>query len=74
MRRKKQKPVRFKVGDLVQLSSFWEGRVGIVRADDKVWWVIRGHYDVASCIVSADDVAKVIRRQVVPARYIRKLY
>ena len=66
--------IRFKVGDLVQLNKFWENRVGIVRADDKAWWVIRGHFDIANCICGPDAVVKVIERQVVPAKYIRFLW
>ncbi len=74
MTRKRAKPVRFKVGDLVQLNKFWDNRVGLVRADDKAWWVILNHFAVANCICSADAVVKVIKRQVVPARYVCKLY
>ena len=73
MTRKKTKPLKFRVGDLVQLNKTWNGVVGIIRADDKAWWVVRGHYDIANCICSGEDVVKVIKRQVVPARYIRKL-
>ena len=66
--------VKFKLGDVVQLSKRWESRVGIVRADDKAWWVIRGHFDIAQCICEAKDVVRVIRRQVVPRRYLSKFY
>ena len=66
--------VKFKLGDLVQLNKLFERRVGIVRADDKAWWVIRGHYDIAHCICKASDVVRVIKRQVIPARYLPKLY
>ncbi len=66
--------VKFELGDLVQLSKGWGSRVGIVRADDKAWWVIRRHYDIAHCICKAKDVVRVIKRQAIPRRYLPRLY
>lgn len=69
--KRKRKPIRFALGDLVQLNSFWDRRIGIVKADDKAWWVARGCYDIAHCICSAKDVVKVIAKGVVPKKYLK---
>jgi hypothetical protein len=68
---RKKKRVKFKLGDLVQLNSFWDRRVGIVAADSRTWYVIDGHYDIANCICAPEDVVKVITPGAVPAKYLR---
>ena len=66
----KRKP-QFALGDLVQLNAFWDRRVGIVKADDRAWWVIDGHYDIANCICEAKDVVRVITKGAIPKKYLR---
>lgn len=64
-------PISFELGDLVQLSSRWDSRIGIARADDEAWWVIQGHFDIAGCICGPEDVVMVIKKRAVPKKYLR---
>jgi hypothetical protein len=65
------KPVKFELGDLVQLSKSWDRRIGIVKADGRAWYVLHGHYDIANCICEASDVAKVLTKGAVARKYLR---
>ena len=46
-------------GDLVEVGGIWSMK-GIVLADDTAWYVISGHYDIADCIVSEEDVLGIV--------------
>lgn len=70
---KPKKVIKFNLGDLVRLGGIWKGKVGIVTADDKAWWVIKDHYDIANSIVHKSDVVKVLKKQCVPKKYIKLL-
>lgn len=63
--------VKFKLGDLVQLSDRWQNKIGLVKANGRAWYVIRGHYDIADCICKASDVVKVITPNAVPKKLLR---
>jgi len=67
----KKKIIKFKLGDVVQLNKFWNNRIGIVKADNKSWWVINGHYDIANCICEAKDVIKIIKKSVIPKNLLK---
>ena len=67
----KKKLIKFHLGDIVQLNSTWNRRIGLVQADDKAWWVIRKHFDIANCIVRPSDVVKIIKKKAVPKRYLK---
>lgn len=56
--------MRAKPGDLVEAGGIWNMR-GIVLADDSAEHVIRGHYDIAHCIVAAKDIKRIIQKQAV---------
>lgn len=58
---------RIEVGDLVKCGGIW-GHVGIVSATGRAWWVLKGHYDVANCIVSGSDIV-ILKKGVVPKAY-----
>lgn len=70
---KKEKLLKFNVGDVVQLNRGWKNRIGFVKATDKAWWVIKYHWDVANCIVKQSDVVKIIKRNVVPKKLVKYL-
>ena len=63
--------VKFALGDLVQLNKFWENRIGIVKADDTAWYLIRGHYDIGNCIAKGSDVVRVIVKGAVKKGYLK---
>jgi len=65
------KLIKFNKGDLVQLNKFWGYKIGIVKSDDKNWYVIKGHWDIANCICEAKDVLRIIKRNCVPKKYLR---
>lgn len=54
---------KIKIGDLVQLSGIWKGKVGIVLATDKAWWIIKDHFDVSDCIAHKNDILRVIKKK-----------
>lgn len=66
---KKQK---IEVGDLVQIGGIWKKRIGIVRALDDAWYMLKNHIDVSNCMVERKDV-KIIKKQIVPKKYIKYL-
>jgi hypothetical protein len=67
----KHKIIKFKLGDIVKLNDSWSNRIGLVKADDKAWYVIKNHWDIAGCIVKTSDVAKVIYPNAVPRKYLK---
>lgn len=64
--------MKIEIGDLVQCGKDWKNRVGIVIADEKNFWCIKGCVDVCNCIVHKKDI-KIIKKQVVPKKYIKYL-
>jgi hypothetical protein len=66
--------MQIKVGDIVKLKkNAFGGRVGLVKANDKSWWVIKNHLDVDNCIVAISDIEKVVRKNAVPKKYLSLL-
>ena len=63
--------IKFKLGDIVQLSKKWKNKIGFVIADDKSWWVIKNHYDIANCMCTAKDVVKVIKSDAIAKKYLK---
>jgi hypothetical protein len=66
-----KRTVKFAVGDLVQLSKFWGNKIGIVKADDTAWYVLRRHFDIADCICSPSDVVRVIRKRAISPKLLK---
>lgn len=70
---KRRKIVKVGLGDLVEVGGGWN-MVGIVRADEKTgWWMIRGHVSINDCVVSRREIVRVIKKQCVPAKYVRMM-
>lgn len=66
--------MKIEIGDLVQCTgSAWKNKVGLVIADETAYWCIKDHYDVANCIVDKKYI-KIIKKQVVPKKFIKYLH
>ena len=66
------KKVKIEKGDLAQIGGVWHNKVGLVVGNDKNWWVIKDHFDVAGCLVAREDI-KIIKKGVVPKKLRRYL-
>jgi len=63
------KKSNIQVGDLVAVKNWDSIKGGIVTATDKFWFVIKDHFEVNGCIVSKDDITKIIHKQLIPKKY-----
>ena len=72
IKKHKRKVNKIEIGDLVQCGKDWNNRVGLVIADEKAFWCIENHFDVCNCIVHKESI-KIIKKQVVPKKYIKYL-
>jgi hypothetical protein len=66
--------MKIQCGDLVQLNDRWDKRIGIVKADDKAWYVTTDHWDIAGCICEAKDVVKILQKRVIPKRLLKYVF
>ena len=63
---------KIEIGDLVQCNN-WQGKpVGIVKADARSYWCIKGCFDVDNRIVHEEDIT-IIKKHVVPKKYLKNL-
>jgi len=68
-----KKEIKVNVGDLVLLSPRRGSKVGLVEADGSDWYCLEGYYSVAGKIVRPAEIYKVLKRNVVPEKYIPNL-
>ena len=76
---KKKKKLNVQVGDLVEYhfteyhkNGRKEWEEGIVKADARKFWVMKGHVDIKGCIVSLKDIRGIIKKQFMTRREVEK--
>jgi len=66
------KKLNIEVGDLVEVKNH-KFKGGIVKADDTMWYVLDDHFDVNNRIVDRDNIVKIIKKQLIPAKWVKYL-
>ncbi len=70
MKRAKKK-LNIEKGDLVYAEWCGKKLCGLVVGNDKDWYVLNDHFDICKCMVDRNSIKKIIKKNVVPKKYMR---